>query len=136
MCTVSAPAAGASGDAISLFSDKDERLLVDIEKLIKQTIKRVEPEGFNPAPTFADERGERRPRRAEDMGRGPAGRPAERARSLGAGSPPRREKVDPWFLKPYEPTKAAAPVAPRSRRRSITKAKPKLAFLLGGAPKQ
>jgi superfamily II DNA/RNA helicase len=47
---------GASGDAISLFSDKDERLLVDIEKLIKQTIKRVEPEGFTrrrPSPTSA-----------------------------------------------------------------------------------
>ncbi|WP_428245749.1 helicase-related protein, partial [Enterococcus gallinarum] len=28
--------AGASGDAISLFCDKDERLLVDIEKLIKK----------------------------------------------------------------------------------------------------
>jgi superfamily II DNA/RNA helicase len=38
--------AGASGDAISIYSDKDERLLADIEKLIKQTIKRAEPEGF------------------------------------------------------------------------------------------
>ena len=28
--------AGAKGDAISLHTDKDERLLVDIEKLIKQ----------------------------------------------------------------------------------------------------
>jgi superfamily II DNA/RNA helicase len=130
--------AGASGDAISLYSDKDERLLADIEKLIKQTIKRAEPEGFNPAPTFADERGERRPRRSEDLGRSPAGRSAERApRTLGAGGPPRREKVDPWFLKPYEPAKAAAPVqAAPAASSNITKAKPKLAFLLGGAPKQ
>ncbi|MDT1893491.1 ATP-dependent RNA helicase RhlE, partial [Acinetobacter baumannii] len=28
--------AGASGDALSVYSDKDERLLADIEKLIKQ----------------------------------------------------------------------------------------------------
>jgi superfamily II DNA/RNA helicase len=135
--------AGASGDAISIYSDKDERLLVDIEKLIKQTIKRGEPQGFNPAPTFADERGERRPRRTEDLGRSPAGRPPERAdrgerppRSLGGGGPPRREKVDPWFLKPYEPAKAAAPTpAAQANGSGITKAKPKLAFLLGGAPK-
>ena len=135
--------AGASGDAISIYSDKDERLLTDIEKLIKQSIKRGEPEGFNPAPTFADERGERRPRRTEDLGRSPAGRPPERAdrgerppRSLGGGGPPRREKVDPWFLKPYEPAKAAVPTpAAQAAGSGITKAKPKLAFLLGGVPK-
>jgi superfamily II DNA/RNA helicase len=130
--------AGASGDAISIYSDKDERLLVDIEKLIKQTIRRAEPEGFNPAPSFADERGERRPRRTEDIGRAPAGRPAERSerppRSLGGGGPPRREKVDPWFLKPYEPAKTAPAPAPASGG-ALTKAKPKLAFLLGGVPK-
>ena len=59
------------------------------------------------------------------------------SRALGGGGPPRREKVDPWFLKPYEPTKAAVP-APSAATAggSITKAKPKLAFLLGGAPKQ
>jgi ATP-dependent RNA helicase RhlE len=44
--------AGASGDALSIYSDKDERLLADIEKLIKQTIKRGELDGFNP-PTSA-----------------------------------------------------------------------------------
>ncbi|MDB5955549.1 DEAD/DEAH box helicase, partial [Ramlibacter sp.] len=41
--------AGASGDAISVYSDKDERLLVDIEKLIKQTIARGELAGFTPS---------------------------------------------------------------------------------------
>jgi superfamily II DNA/RNA helicase len=69
--------AGASGDAISLYSDKDERLLAD-KKLIKQTIKRVEPEGFTAAPAFADERGERRPRRSRGHGRAPGGRAADR----------------------------------------------------------
>jgi len=128
--------AGASGDAISIYSDKDERLLADIEKLIKQTIRRGEPAGFTPG-EFADERGERRPRRSEDIGRGPRG--AERAPRT-ASVAPRRDKVDPWFLKPYEPAKSSAPavsasVAPAAGGGSITKAKPKLAFLLGGAPK-
>ncbi|MYM37214.1 DEAD/DEAH box helicase [Duganella sp. FT94W] len=134
--------AGASGDAISIYSDKDERLLADIEKLTKQSITRAEPHGFHPAPSFADERGERRPRRSEDLGRAPAGRSAERGergerppRSLGAGGPPRRDKIDPWFLKPYEPAKAAPSAAPAAGN-AITKAKPKLAFLLGGLPKQ
>jgi len=40
--------AGASGDALSVYSDKDERLLADIEKLIKQTIPRGELSGFAP----------------------------------------------------------------------------------------
>src|SRR5213076_3268501 len=40
--------AGASGDAISIYSDKDERLLTDIEKLIKQTVPRGTLEGFVP----------------------------------------------------------------------------------------
>ncbi|WP_343728794.1 DEAD/DEAH box helicase [Duganella sp.] len=128
--------AGASGDAISIYSDKDERLLADIEKLIKQTIKRAEPVGFTPG-EFADERSERRPRRSEDLGRSPAGRAADRGpRSMGPGAAPRREKVDPWFLKPYEPSQSAAPApAAPAAASSITKAKPKLAFLLGGAPK-
>jgi superfamily II DNA/RNA helicase len=57
--------AGASGDAISLYSDKDERLLTDIEKLIKQTIRRGDLGGFTPGVAGGDERGERRPRRSE-----------------------------------------------------------------------
>jgi ATP-dependent RNA helicase RhlE len=60
--------AGASGDAISVFSDKDERLLTDIEKLIKQTITRGELTGFTPsAGRSADERPDaRRPRPPRD----------------------------------------------------------------------
>ncbi|MQA21224.1 DEAD/DEAH box helicase [Rugamonas rivuli] len=139
--------AGASGDALSIYSDKDERLLADIEKLIKQTIRRGELDGFNPATSYGgDERGERRPRR-EEGGRGasssaPAGRGerSDRSSPRAPGAPAygaRREKVDPWFLKPYEPAKAPAP-APTAALGSAAAAKPKqkVAFLLGGAPKQ
>jgi superfamily II DNA/RNA helicase len=160
--------AGASGDAISIFSDKDERLLVDIEKLIKQTIKRAELTGFSPSARTAEERhGERRtPRRVEGErspggnshaggtggsyaanGAGNGGRPerpersADRSPTYDRGprpSGPRRDKVDPWFLKPYEPTRghttATTTTTPSSS--SSSKPKPKLAALLGGLRKE
>ena len=47
---------------------------------------------------------------------------------------PRREKVDPWFLKPYEPS--IAPRRDESAPAAPSKPKPKLAALLGGLPKQ
>ncbi|MFT5644889.1 MAG: ATP-dependent RNA helicase RhlE [Janthinobacterium sp.] len=149
--------AGASGDAISIFSDKDERLLVDIEKLIKQSITRGELTGFTSAssrarPPVGASSAERRsaPRRgSESEARVPersteraSERPAERvsersnerssrssSSNYGSGPVGRREKVDPWFSKPYEPTKTVAQVAS-----SAPPAKPKhqLAALLGG----
>ncbi len=131
--------AGASGDAISIYSDKDERLLADIEKLIKQTIKRGELAGFV-APARAASReerpGERRARRPEGGDSVPrSSAPYERSERgpRSSGPLPRREKVDPWFLKPYEPTVAAAPAAPASAVSS--KPRQKVAALLGGLRK-
>jgi superfamily II DNA/RNA helicase len=133
--------AGATGDALSVYSEKDERLLVDIEKLIKQTITRGELTGFAPGRASGSERpsdrrslgrresdGSRsfeRSDRAERSERGPRGPGA-----------PRREKIDPWFLKPYEP--AAAPRKDPAEAVPVAQAKPKqkLAALLGGLPKQ
>ncbi|MGI4718315.1 MAG: DEAD/DEAH box helicase [Janthinobacterium lividum] len=143
--------AGASGDALSVYSDKDERLLADIEKLIKQTIPRGELAGFV-APSARGREGareggreggrefardsERRGRRDEAPRGGERGeRPARGGYNGGYSPTPRREKVDPWFLKPYEPSTAA-------RRETVTAAAPaakpgkqKLAFLLGGGPR-
>ncbi|MYM38715.1 DEAD/DEAH box helicase [Pseudoduganella sp. CY13W] len=132
--------AGASGDALSIYSDKDERLLADIEKLIKQTIKRGDLAGFNPAPAYAsEERGERRGRR-DEAPRSSSSRMGERAvpRSGSSAFAPRREKVDPWFLKPYEPAKAPAPATTATlstASAAAPKPKQKLAFLLGGVPR-
>jgi ATP-dependent RNA helicase RhlE len=48
---------------------------------------------------------------------------------------PRRDKIDPWFLKPYEP--AATPRKDTTATPAASaKSKPKLAALLGGLPKQ
>jgi ATP-dependent RNA helicase RhlE len=138
--------AGATGDALSVFSDKDERLLVDIEKLIKQTITRGELTGYVPpsrgrAGAGAGESGrdnerygERRPpRRDGEAARGDRGshersshersssdRGGERG---GRGYAPRREKIDPWFLKPYEP--AATPRREPEPAPSAGQSKPK-----------
>jgi superfamily II DNA/RNA helicase len=103
--------AGASGDAISLYSDKDARLLQDIEKLIRTKLTPLPLEGYTPrahgGERTASERSERRPR---------------------------REKVDPWFLKPYEPSVSSAKPANEPQDNA---AKPqKRAALLGGLPKR
>ena len=166
--------AGASGDAISLYSTKDERLLVDIEKMIKHKFVPAELIGFVPpsgrSSNAASGRDpERRPRR-DEAPRAPAaststsagtsaaapGRstpgtmptrsspstPSIRSSATdsapparGAWSPsPRREKVDPWFSKPYEPSASAIPASPVSNAGSKT-AKARMAVLLGGIPK-
>ncbi|WP_423708610.1 DEAD/DEAH box helicase [Undibacterium sp. WLX3042] len=119
--------AGAKGDAISLYTDQDERLLIDIEKLIKQKIVRLTLAGFVPSAHQAERRPVRdRPERGE-----------RNEKSVRGGYQPPREKVDPWFLKPYEPAISSSPKAGSSAK--ITEnpaAKPqKRAALLGGIPK-
>ena len=140
--------AGASGDALSVYSDKDERLLADIEKLIKQTIPRGELEGFV-APSVRGREGgreggrefardsERRGRRDEAPRGGERGeRPARGGYNGGYSPTPRREKVDPWFLKPYEPSTAARRETVTAPAPAAKPGKQKLAFLLGGGPRQ
>ena len=139
--------AGASGDALSLYSDKDARLLADIEKLIKQKLVPAELQGFAPRAS----RGSDRPERSADR---PAGRAADRGadrsaeRSADNGdrrpaertqrsyAPPRKEKVDPWFLKPYEPEVPVAPKPQAIDAKAGKTAQPqKRAALLGGVRK-
>jgi len=149
--------AGALGDAISLVTDKDARLLADIEKLIKKQLAPTELVGFvahaehgsERRPRREEERGsERRPRRDEERSSASAtssssaavpGRPAGRS---AYAPPPRREKIDPWFLKPYEPSQPVPANAIENNGqvgRSASSGKPqknKVAALLGGTPKR
>ncbi|WP_334189268.1 DEAD/DEAH box helicase [Noviherbaspirillum sp.] len=129
--------AGASGDAISLYTDKDTRLLVDIEKLIKHTISKVDLAGFVP-----QRPAERRPRR-EDAPSSPAPSTSgpSRGSQYGRGSggyAGRKEKVDPWFLKPYEPQQSTAAEndIDGEHQPGTKPQKPKVAALLGGIPKR
>lgn len=124
--------AGASGDAWSLYSDKDSRLLADIEKLIKQKLAPVSIEGFSGRVSrYSDrDRGDRAERsdRYERYERHE--RRSERAPQ------PRKEKVDPWFLKPYEPSMPAEPKPEPALSKSAKNTQPpKRAALLGGVRK-
>jgi superfamily II DNA/RNA helicase len=132
--------AGASGDAISLYSDKDERLLADIEKLIKHKFVPADLSGFVPRPASSAER------HSYAEGRGgrshshpPASRPAAPERAARAPAI-RRDKIDPWFLKPYEPAVLPVPdtesVASAATKSSAKSQKTKIAVLLGGVPKR
>jgi ATP-dependent RNA helicase RhlE len=126
--------AGASGDAISLYSDKDERLLIDIEKMIKHKFVPAQLAGFVPQANRSS--GERR--RREDVDTRASSRSAPPTRSAYAPAP-RKEKIDPWFLKPYEPSVSNVSVAANEnagKSSSIKPQKGKVAALLGGAPKR
>ncbi len=129
--------AGASGDALSLYSDKDARLLADIEKLIKQKLTPVALEDFQPRSARGErsDRGDRGDRgdRSERTGERTERRPERTPRS--SAPLPRKEKVDPWFLKPYEPTVTPEPETEQASEPRNAKAAPKRAALLGGRPK-
>ena len=128
--------AGASGDAISLYSDKDVRLLQDIEKLIRAKLAPAALEGFTPRPHHGERSAERRPRR--DEGTREQGGREQGGRDMRAATPrsyaPRREKVDPWFLKPYEPSPSAP--QPANEPQDAAAKPQKRAALLGGLPKR
>ncbi|MDB5774147.1 MAG: ATP-dependent helicase [Herbaspirillum sp.] len=134
--------AGASGDAISLFSDKDERLLVDIENMIKHKFVRSELIGFVARPArsamgaAAGGERERGPRRSDSAESRPPRNPAAASPRPAYATSGRKEKVDPWFMKPYEPAAASeAEAAPAASNGSAKPAKQKRAALLGGIPK-
>jgi len=145
--------AGASGLAVTLVTRDDNRLVGDIEKLIK---KKLDIESFE----LEDDRPRRsRVRDDADEGRAPSAhaerdegvratrepreaREVREVRERPAREPdrPRRAPADPFFDKPYEPTgsgdaswdKAAAPAPSRSPLSPNIRPKKRVASLLGG----
>ncbi|ARP87652.1 DEAD/DEAH box helicase [Bordetella genomosp. 9] len=122
--------AGASGEAIALYTPSEERLLLDIEKLIKRPVPRgrldVPPELVARSRGHGDEARGGRDRR-EARGRGPSerryGEPASR-----------QAPVDDFFFKPYVPSNPA-PQPPAEEQAAAERAgapKRKVAVLLGG----
>ena len=85
----------------------------------------------------ADRNAERRTGRRDNDERRPAERAerSERGPRSGMGAP-RRDKIDPWFLKPYEPTSVPRKEPQGQAPVGQGKPKQKLAALLGGLPKQ
>jgi ATP-dependent RNA helicase RhlE len=128
--------AGASGDAISLFTDKDARLLVDIEKMIKHKFVPAQLVGF--VLQSGSSGGDRRRRSEDGPPRvSPQSRTAPHGRSAYAPNS-RKEKIDPWFLKPYEPAVPAPSNLDTNEvaAKSSTAKPQKKAALLGGTPKR
>ncbi|MCY0387706.1 DEAD/DEAH box helicase [Robbsia sp. Bb-Pol-6] len=154
--------AGASGDALSLCTAKDVKLLADIEALIKRPLER-EALALTPvARERREERGDARPARERRPGdaassSGPyatRGGPTRTGASMtgGAGGSARFNRpgegrsrhgapaapVDDIFTRPYEPSPsaqrdAAAEVASGAPRRAP---KRQVAALLGGMPRK
>jgi hypothetical protein len=66
-------------------------------------------------------------------------REREQSNARQASSGSRKAAIDPWFLKPYESASSGATNSAAVKKAPLANAankpKPKLAFLLGGAPK-
>ena len=82
--------AGASGEAVSLVDSDEERLLVDIENLLKRKFTREQAVITSPAPRASP------PHRAAKKDSGPAPASGGRSKKSAPG--------DDWFMKPYEPS--------------------------------
>ena len=140
--------AGASGLAVTLVTRDDNRLVGDIEKLIKKKLD-IEPfelEDDRPRrPRYRDDEGDGRAPAAAQSGRDEgvrASREPREARERPAREPDRvrRAPADPFFDKPYEPSgsgdapweKAAAPTPSRSPLSPNIRPKKRVASLLGG----
>ena len=107
--------AGASGIAISLVCEDEEKYLTEIEKLIKKSIPR------EAAQILAS--------RAGDTSREkPKNEHASAFTTRASHSRKPSKSADPWFDKPYEPTQAIV----ESRASNTTSRKVPLAALLGG----
>lgn len=131
--------AGASGDAISLYTERDSKSLADIEKLTRQKFKLDPLPGFTGGRAHHAQSRRDEPRREEGRasyeGRSSyEGRAASSSSASRGARGPRAPKVDPWFLKPYEPsTQASTPVEQLGEKSGPpSKQQPKKAALLGG----
>jgi superfamily II DNA/RNA helicase len=116
--------AGALGHAISFVSSSDQRLVTDIEKLLKTKITlenvSVEQDRSRERREPRESRGGDRGERSESSSR-PREQDSRRSREVGYVPAP-RVKNDPFFDKPYEPSARAAdlpkPAAPEPLRKS------------------
>ncbi|HLU04589.1 MAG TPA: DEAD/DEAH box helicase, partial [Advenella sp.] len=113
--------AGAKGEAIAFYTQTEERLLEDIEKLIKTPV----PRGVLSIPSVFLARGHHPSRAA-------AGKPERYKKTFPAT---RATPIDDFFFRPYVPAKQKAESDTSvSRRPESHGPKPMLAVLLGGRP--
>lgn len=106
--------AGASGIAISLVSEDEEKYFVEIEKLIKKNIPREQLTIPNVIQTTSK------------------GITKALPKASIASKPQQRKSHDPWFDKPYEPTKTSNAARQMTNSRLSRSSKTPLPALLGG----
>jgi ATP-dependent RNA helicase RhlE len=127
--------AGASGDALSLFSPNERKQLADIEKLIKRPLEVQHLAVDIPVRRHHEERGAPRRERDERGGRRRTAGAFERGTTHHHVH--RQQPIDDFFLKPYEPSPAAASASARRDEAAATApqkpvSRQPLAALLGG----
>ena len=106
--------AGASGEAIALFTPDEEKFLLEIEKLIKAKV---------PRGTLSVPRPSRQRHGSQDRER----------RGAYRYEPAQAHPVDDFFFKPYEPSSTvAAEKTPSSSKPSAASNKRSVGVLLGG----
>ena len=105
--------AGASGVAISLICEDEEKYFAEIEKLIKKSVVRQTAQVTST-----------RPASTEKHSRTSTNTPTSNAQK------PKRSSVDPWFNKPYEPAAVVTKTAVKTPQTQVRKAP--VAALLGG----
>jgi len=150
--------AGASGTAMSLMTPDDQRLLADIEKLVKKTIVReaLVIEGSSGrgerSGSGAERRGERRSDTRGDRGWREQERSSSRASPYATLATPKASvPADPIFSQPYQtkeasvgessvaPATGSTATSPRTSGRaglsSIRRAPKPVPAILGGKPK-
>ena len=125
--------AGASGVAISLVCEEEEKYLAEIEKLIKRVIIKeksdVKASHASPRETSRVAPARNESSRRETNGRESSGRDASDKHPPRARPHFKKPAADPWFDKPYEPTVIAADNA--KNMTNINRKVP-VAALLGG----
>lgn len=118
--------AGASGIAISLVSEDEEKYLVEIEKLIKKSITKLTAtiQASKPSASSENEKEHRasKPARANNE--------AVTHRAYA-----KKKSSDPWFDKPYTPSNTNSATKNEAPSKTISRSKSPVAALLGGLRK-
>lgn len=121
--------AGASGDALSLCTPSDEKLLAEIEKLTKCRLERTTLPGWLPGSSKAE-------KQKNELNYPRHGR-SERDDNPWRQPLPTQKPLDPFFTQPYTPRPASqGGKSSESEKPAVSRPKPARAALLGGGVKK
>ncbi len=111
--------AGASGEAISFCAPEEDKLLVEIERLLKRSITVAQPVG---SMRSSDPQSQSRREPARERSPRPAGRTAARPARPAEEQPPRRQRDDSVFDRNPDQPLVMRPSAPADASSALTNA--------------